>query len=63
MITCCALSYNDDGDWFDDEDEDFVFYGSNTWFEEAFEEGMKGHEIMSRGYLDAKKRDKTVKEQ
>ena len=35
----------------------------NTWFEEAFEEGMKGHEIMSRGYLDAKKRDKTVKEQ
>jgi hypothetical protein len=61
MIVCCALSYNDDGDWFDDED--FVFYGSNTWFEEAFEEGMKGHEIMSRSYLDAKKRDKTVKEQ
>ena len=55
MITCCALSYNDDGDWFDDED--FVFYGSNTWFEEAFEEGMKGHEIMSRSYLDAKKRE------
>ena len=52
----CALSYNDDGDWFDDEDEEFVFDGSNMWFEEAFEEGMKEHEIMSRGYLDAKKR-------
>jgi hypothetical protein len=26
------------------------------WFEEAFEEGMKEHEIMSHGYLDAKKR-------
>ena len=55
--------YNDDGERFDDQDEDFVFYRSNTWFKEAFEEGMKGHEIMSRGYLDAKKRDKTVKEQ
>ena len=40
---CCALSYNDDEEWFDDEDEEFVFdpNGSNKWFEDAVEQGLK----------------------
>ena len=47
---CCALSYGDDDDWFDDEDEEFVFdpKGSNKWFEEALEAGLKEREEMMR---------------
>ena len=33
---CCALAYNEDGDWFDDEDEEFSFENSSGWFEDAF---------------------------
>jgi hypothetical protein len=45
---CCALSYGDDDDWFDDEDEEFVFdpNGSNKWFEEALQEGLKERDEM-----------------
>ena len=45
---CCALSYGDDDEWFDDEDEEFVFdpKGSNKWFEDAFEAGLKEREEM-----------------
>jgi hypothetical protein len=45
---CCALSYGDDDDWFDDEDEEFVFdpKGSNKWFEDALEAGLKEREEM-----------------
>jgi hypothetical protein len=45
---CCALSYGDDDDWFDDEDEEFVFdpKGSNKWFEEALKAGLKEREEM-----------------
>ena len=47
---CCALSYNDDDDWFDDEDDEFVFdpKGSNKWFEDALEQGLKELEEMQR---------------
>jgi hypothetical protein len=47
---CCALSYGDDDDWFDDEDEEFVFdpKGANKWFEEALEAGLKEREEMMR---------------
>ena len=49
---CSALSYNDDDEWFDDEDEEFVFdpAGGNKWFEDALEMGMKENEIIQRGY-------------
>jgi hypothetical protein len=45
---CCALSYGDDDDWFDDEDEEFVFdpKGSNKWFEDALQEGLKERDEM-----------------
>ena len=45
---CCALSYGDDDEWFDDEDEEFVFdpKGSNKWFEDALEAGLKEREEM-----------------
>jgi hypothetical protein len=54
----CSLSH-----WFDDEDEQFVFNGSNKWFEDAFQAGMKECEDMWRGYLHAVQRqlDKAVK--
>jgi hypothetical protein len=32
---CCALSYNEDDEWFDDEDEEFSFEDSQGWFEKA----------------------------
>ena len=44
----CCLAYNSDDDWFDDEDEEFEFDGSNRWFEEAWEEGLKEAEEMRR---------------
>ena len=47
----CALSYNDDGDWFDDEDEEFSFEYSKGWFEKAFEDGMAERDEMMNGYL------------
>ncbi|CAB4019363.1 Hypothetical predicted protein [Paramuricea clavata] len=64
----CALLYNDDEDWFDDEDEEFVFTDSNQWFENAFESGIKEREDMQWGYLQvkqkqldgARKRSKTI---
>jgi hypothetical protein len=45
---CCSLSYNDDDEWFDDEDEEFVFdpKGSNKWFDDAVEAGLKEQEKM-----------------
>jgi 16S rRNA C967 or C1407 C5-methylase (RsmB/RsmF family) len=52
----CALSYNEDDDWFDDEDEEFVFNDSNHWFEDAFVEGMKEREEMRWGYLKVRQR-------
>ena len=52
----CALLYNDDEDWFDDEDEEFLFTGSNEWFENAFQSGMKERENMQQGYLHVKER-------
>ena len=48
---CCALSYNDDEDWFDDEDEEFSFdyAGGNRWFEDALVAGLKEQEEMRWG--------------
>ena len=48
----CALSYNEDGDWFDDEDEEFSFEYSEGWFEKAFEDGMAERDEMMNGYLE-----------
>ena len=48
----CALSYNDDCDWFDDEDEEFSFEYSEGWFEKAFEDGMAERDEMMNGYLE-----------
>jgi hypothetical protein len=45
---CCALAYNDDMDWFDDEDEEFYF--GESWFEEAFVDGMTERNEMLNGY-------------
>jgi hypothetical protein len=47
-----ALSYNDDCDWFDDEDEEFSFEYSEGWFEKAFEDGMAERDEMMNGYLE-----------
>jgi hypothetical protein len=46
---CCALAYNDDTDWFDDEDEEFYF-GDSSWFHDAFMAGMKERDEMLNGY-------------
>jgi hypothetical protein len=46
----CALSYNDDCDWFDDEDEEFSFEHSEGWFEKSFDDGMKERDEMLKGY-------------
>jgi hypothetical protein len=56
---CCALSYGDDDDWFDDEDEEFVFdpAGGNKWFEDALEAGLKEHSEM---YLIPKRKDENT---
>jgi hypothetical protein len=47
----CGLSYNSDDDWFDDEDFEFEFdpAGGNKWFEDAWEAGMREHEMQQRG--------------
>jgi hypothetical protein len=60
---CCALAYNDDDDWFDDEDEEFVFdpAGSNKWFEDAFVAGLKEQEIMQRGCVKRKNDDDRIR--
>jgi hypothetical protein len=50
---CCSLSYNDDQQWFDDEDEEFVFTDTNRWFVEAAD--AKGDDEYFRAYLEAKK--------
>jgi hypothetical protein len=44
----CALSYNDDDEWFDDEDEEFAFNvdANICWFEDAFVEGLKERDEM-----------------
>ena len=62
---CCALAYNDDDDWFDDEDEEFVFdpAGSNKWFEDAFVAGLKENEIMQRGCVKRKNDDEPNKDE
>ena len=52
----CALSYNEDQDWFDDEDEEFVFTNSNQWFEDAFVDIPMEREEMLSGYKKARQR-------
>jgi hypothetical protein len=52
----CALSYNKDGDWFDDEDEEFVFTDSNKWFEDTLVAGLQERVDMEYGYLWATQR-------
>jgi hypothetical protein len=44
----CALSYNDDDEWFDDEDEEFAFNvdANICWFEDVFVEGLKERDEM-----------------
>lgn len=51
----CALLYNEDEDWFNDEDEEFVFMDSNQWFEEALIMGLREREDIQRGYLQVEK--------
>jgi hypothetical protein len=53
--------YNDDADWFDDEDEEFVFDvdGSNRWFEDAHRAGLKEQHDMEFGYRRAKRKEQT----
>ena len=49
----CALAYNDDGDWFDDEDEEFSFSEhSEGWFEKALEDGLAERDEMLYGYQE-----------
>ena len=57
----CALLYNDDADWFDDEDEEFVFNvdGSNRWFEDAHRAALKEQHDMEFGYRRAKRKEQT----
>ncbi|CAB4034700.1 Hypothetical predicted protein [Paramuricea clavata] len=52
----CVLSYNEDQDWFDDEDEEFQFTESNQWFEDAFVVGLKECEEMQCGHLKVRQR-------
>jgi hypothetical protein len=54
---CCTLSYNDDTEWFDEEDEEFVFTDSNKWFEDALNAGIKERDDMLFGYKEAKQRE------
>jgi hypothetical protein len=49
--------YNDDEQWFDHEDEDFVFDGSNQWFEDAHQAGLKEQHDMEFGYRRAKREE------
>jgi hypothetical protein len=65
---CCALSYNDDEDWFDDEDEEFEFdpKGSNKWFDDALEQGLKEQQEMQRGpemWKDEESKDEENKDE
>jgi hypothetical protein len=46
----CALSYNEGDDWFNDENEEFVFDGSNRWFEDAHRAAVKEQYDMEFGY-------------
>ena len=46
----CALLYNDDEQWFDDEDEDFVF-------DDAHQAGLKEQHDMEFGYRCAKREE------
>lgn len=50
---CCALAYNEDGEWFDDEDEEFTFANSSGWFENAFVAGLKERDDMLYGFRRA----------
>ena len=61
---CCALSYNDNDAWFDDEDDEFQFdpKGSNKWFEQALEQGLKEQEEMRRGPERKRDERKELKE-
>ena len=47
---CCALAYNEDGDWFDNEDEEFFFENSSGWFEDALVAGLKERDEMLHSY-------------
>ena len=47
---CCALAYNEDIEWFDDEDEEFYFVENSSWFQDAFVSGMKERDEMLNGY-------------
>jgi hypothetical protein len=49
--------YNNDEQWFDDEDEDFVFDRSNQWFEDAHQAGLKEQHDMEFGYRRAKREE------
>jgi hypothetical protein len=47
----CPMAYNEDEEWFDDEDEEFSFEGSDGWFEKAWDEGIAERDEMLYGYL------------
>ena len=49
---CCALSYNEDDEWFDDEDEEFSFEDSQGWFEKALADGFAERDEMLYGYIN-----------
>jgi hypothetical protein len=57
---CCALAYDDDGDWFDDEDEEFCF-GETGWFEEAFVSGLSERYEMLNAYKTMERTPKKKK--
>ncbi|CAB4025109.1 Hypothetical predicted protein [Paramuricea clavata] len=62
---CCALAYNSDQDWFDDEDEEFAFdpNGSNKWFDDAYREVKEEQNEMKNGYRETARRQLMVAEQ
>ncbi|CAB3989902.1 Hypothetical predicted protein [Paramuricea clavata] len=45
-----VLLCGDSDDWFDDEDEEFVFTRNNEWFERAWSDGVKERDEMLHGY-------------
>jgi hypothetical protein len=57
---CCALSYGDDSNWFDDEDEEFYF-GNMDWFEEAFVSGLSERYEMLNAYKTMERPQKKKK--
>ena len=58
----CALLYNNDAEWFNDEEFVFNVDGSNRWFEDAHRAALKEQHDMEFGYRRAKMMKRKMRE-